>query len=83
MEQQKEFLAHQSQALKKVAKGMGVQKNKISYLEERSRASSEARWRLFANEDERSMEEISDNRTERVTFATGAKMLVPPMYRGS
>lgn len=42
--QQIEFLACQFQALKEVAETMGVQQNKISFLEERSRAASEARW---------------------------------------
>ncbi|CCI11605.1 unnamed protein product [Albugo candida] len=62
---------------------MGVQQNKISYLEEFSRAASEAHWGLFSVQDERSMEEISYNRSERETLAIGANMPLPPMYRGS
>lgn len=74
---------------------MGVQQNKIFYLEERSHAASEARWELFANQHERSTEEISDNRLERSkeeisdnrlergTLATGVHMPVPPIYRRS
>ena len=85
MEQQKEFLPHRFEALKDAAESIGIQQNKISYIEERSWAASVARWRLFVNQDERSMEEISDICTKRVTLANGANMPVTPplsaMYR--